>query len=397
VDEDDEGGSRHPGAVRLGRAYGRYIPRLIIERLRREARAVDAPSTEGFRAAILFADISGFTPLTETFAERGPEGAEALTRILNDYFGRMTEIVFDHGGDVLKFAGDALMALWRPDADGGNASDVCARAVLCARALQDGLAGYTADGHPLSLRAGVGFGEVMVVHVGGQFGRWEFAIAGSPLNQVGRIGELADRGDVLISSEVLARLRVPIDAEIVINPDADPELTEWPPRRVRAISGIEPQRAKPPKDLPVALQDALRGYLPASITRRISAGQTDFLGELRRLTILFVNLPDIDHRTPLEIAQSAFSGLQKALYIPWEGSINKLSVDDKGISLVAALGLPPFATRTIPRAAPRPPWPCTGRSRTWGCAAPSASPPGASTAAPSAVRAGRSTRSWATG
>jgi class 3 adenylate cyclase len=344
----EEGGGLHPGAVRLGRAYGRYIPRLIIERLRREARAVDAPSTETFRAAILFADISGFTPLTEAFAERGPEGAEALTRILNDYFGLMCETVFDQGGDVLKFAGDALLALWRPDADGGNAGDVCARAVLCGKALQDRLEGYTAEGHPLSLRVAVGFGEVMVVHVGGQFGRWEFAIAGGPLNQVGRIGDLADPGDVLISTEVFSRLRAPLEADLVLNPDADPDLTEWPPRRVLRIDGVEAQRARPPKDLPIALQDALRGYLPASITRRISAGQTDFLGELRRLTILFVNLPDIDYQTPLKEAQEAFSSLQKALYIPWEGSINKLSVDDKGISLVAALGLPPFAHEDDP-------------------------------------------------
>ena len=346
--ESMEAEHAHWGAVRLGRAYGRYIPRLIIERLRREARAVDSPSKEDFRAAILFADISGFTPLTEAFASRGPEGAEALTRLLNDYFGRMCEIVFDHGGDVLKFAGDALLATWRPEAEGSSASDVCARAVSCAKGLQDGLAGYTADGHPLSLRTAVGFGSASVVHVGGQFGRWEFAIAGGALNQVGRIGDLADPGDVLVSTEVFARLRARTRAEIVVNPDADPELTEWPPRRIHAIEGIEPRRARPPKDLPIALQDALRGYLPASITRRISAGQTDFLGELRRLTILFVNLPDINYKTPLDQAQEAFSGLQKALYIPWEGSINKLSVDDKGISLVAALGLPPFAHEDDP-------------------------------------------------
>ena len=116
----------------------------------------------------------------------------------------------------------------------------------------------------------------MVVHVGGQFGRWEFAVAGGPLNQVGRIGDLADPGDVLVSTEVYARLRAPTVSEIVINPDADPDLTEWPPRRIKQIEGIEPQRAHPPKDLPIALQDALRGYLPASSTAsaepRIAAG-----------------------------------------------------------------------------------------------------------------------------
>ena len=57
--------------------------------------------------AILFADISGFTPLTERMANRGRSGAEDLTRILNDYFGRLIGIIQAHGGDVTKFAGDA--------------------------------------------------------------------------------------------------------------------------------------------------------------------------------------------------------------------------------------------------------------------------------------------------
>jgi class 3 adenylate cyclase len=327
----------------LSRVYARYVPRLIVERLIRESRAVDAPSAERFRGAVLFADISGFTPLTEAFAARGPAGAEALTRILNDYFGRMCEIVFDHGGDVLKFAGDALMALWRPEADGRGIPDVCARATACGLAMQEALAGYQAEGHPLSLKVAVGVGEGQVVHVGGQFNRWEFAIAGAPLNQVGHVGDLAERGDVLVSSEVYAQISSRVEAEVVLDEAADPELTEFPPRRIRSIRSTEPRRAKPPPDLPLELEEALRGYLPASITRRIMAGQTDFLGELRRLTILFVNLPDITHKTSLEVAQKAFRGLQKALYLPWEGSINKLSVDDKGISLVAALGLPPFA------------------------------------------------------
>ncbi|HSG89713.1 MAG TPA: adenylate/guanylate cyclase domain-containing protein [Pseudomonadales bacterium] len=332
----------------LTRIYSRYVPRLIIERLIREHRAVDAPSAEGFQGAVLFADISGFTPLTETFAAQGPAGAEALTRILNDYFGRMTEIVFDHGGDVLKFAGDALMALWRPGSDAEGLPEACLRATRCGLDLQAGLAGYEAEGHPLSLKVAIGVGDAVVVHVGGQFNRWEFAIAGAPLNQVGQVGDLAERGDVLVSSEVWAQIGQRADGSMVLDEDADPEATEWPARRIRRVDGPNPRRAKPPPDLPPELEDALRGYLPASITRRIIAGQTDFLGELRRLTILFVNLPGITHETPLEVGQQAFRGLQKALYLPWEGSINKLSVDDKGISLVAALGLPPFAHEDDP-------------------------------------------------
>src|SRR5258708_16993913 len=72
------------------------------------------------------------------------------------------------------------------------------------------------------------------------------------------------------------------------------------------------------------------------------AGQTGWLAELRRVTVLFVNLPDLNQTTSLEQAQTVASTLQTVLY-RYEGSLNKLNVDDKGVTFVAALGLPPFA------------------------------------------------------
>jgi class 3 adenylate cyclase len=84
-----------------------YVPRLITRRLAASPTALTAPTSERFQAALLFADISGFTALTERLAERGPVGAEELTRLLNDYFGQLVDTMIEHGGDVVKFAGDA--------------------------------------------------------------------------------------------------------------------------------------------------------------------------------------------------------------------------------------------------------------------------------------------------
>ena len=64
------------------------------------------PSAEDTRCAVLFADISGFTSLTERLAEKGAVGAEELTAALNRYFGQLIDIIDEFGGDVLKFAGD---------------------------------------------------------------------------------------------------------------------------------------------------------------------------------------------------------------------------------------------------------------------------------------------------
>jgi class 3 adenylate cyclase len=61
---------------------------------------------------VLFADISGFTPLTESLNTLGAEGVERLTTHLNEYFSQMIKLITDHGGDIVKFAGDALMVVW---------------------------------------------------------------------------------------------------------------------------------------------------------------------------------------------------------------------------------------------------------------------------------------------
>ena len=89
-----------------------YVPKLIQNRVIANPSPIEAPVAEELQAAILFADISGFTLLTESMAEKGPTGVETLARILNEYFGQLIDIIHDYGGDVVKFAGDAVIAVW---------------------------------------------------------------------------------------------------------------------------------------------------------------------------------------------------------------------------------------------------------------------------------------------
>src|ERR1041384_3262989 len=89
-----------------------YVPKLIQNRIIADPSPIESPVAEEFQAAVLFADISGFTLLTERMAEKGPTGVEALARILNEYFGQLIDIIHKYGGDVVKFAGDAVIAVW---------------------------------------------------------------------------------------------------------------------------------------------------------------------------------------------------------------------------------------------------------------------------------------------
>ena len=118
-----------------------------------------------------------------------------LSRILNEYFAAQIALVTQHGGDVIKFAGDALMAIWEENlADTRPLS--CLRASQCALELQQKLGGFrTADstrqtlmaggtGSILSIKISIGYGHLNAFHVGGERNRWEFFMAGAPLVQV---------------------------------------------------------------------------------------------------------------------------------------------------------------------------------------------------------------------
>ena len=157
-----------------------YVPKLVRQRLVNHPGIPGEPSMERFQAAVLFADISGFTALTERIATQGPQGVETITHILNDYFARVVETIHAHGGDVVKFAGDALLAIWRED----EQQDACLQAASCALALQEHLHQYSpGEGVFLKIRIGLGVGEAVVAYVGGLMQHWEFVITGRPVAQ----------------------------------------------------------------------------------------------------------------------------------------------------------------------------------------------------------------------
>jgi tetratricopeptide (TPR) repeat protein len=94
--------------------------------------------------------------------------------------------------------------------------------------------------------------------------------------------------------------------------------------------------------LPTASESVLWSCIPRAVLNRLRDGQSQWLSELRCLTVLFINLPSLNENTPPHLAQKGMQILQKSLY-HYEGSINKLNVDDKGTTLIAALGLPPLS------------------------------------------------------
>jgi class 3 adenylate cyclase/tetratricopeptide (TPR) repeat protein len=311
-------------------ALASFLPGRLLRRLAEAPEQAGQPHEDRMVGALLLADISGFTAITERLAERGPGGAEALRGLLDGAFAPLLELLCGTGGDVLKFAGDALLACWPA---GGHDREralgaATAAAVGCAEAMQAALDRYAADRRlPLALRIGVGAGEVVVLDVGGERNRRELLVAGAAVPQTTSATGRAFPGQVALSRPAL-------------------DLVE------RGLAG-QPPPPSPATARPAAVDgervpaDLVAPYLPRAMLASMVAGHEEWLAELRQITVVFANLPDLDHRARLKEAQEVMLALQGALY-RYEGSINKLSVDEKGTTLVAALGLPPLAHEDDP-------------------------------------------------
>ncbi|HET7144607.1 MAG TPA: AAA family ATPase, partial [Anaerolineales bacterium] len=116
---------------------------------------------------------------------------------------------------------------------------------------------------------------------------------------------------------------------------------------LNGINAEIPHEAERKYDLHEDSIPALRSYIPGAIAKRIDAGQSDWLAELRRVTSLFINIPEMTHSADADAAQNVAQALQGAIY-RYEGSVNKITVDEKGVSLLAAFGLPPFSHEDDP-------------------------------------------------
>ena len=344
-----------------------YVPKLIQNRIVADPSPIESPVAEDMPAAILFADISGFTPLTERLAEKGPTGVETLARVLNAYFGQLIDIIHEYGGDIVKFAGDALIAVWPIVSDlpaspaltnvnqmANDKENAITRAdqwqwtmrvAECAIKIRERLNNYRAEDSNLYLKLAISTGNITTAHVGGEFNRWEFLITGMPLVELGIANNLANAGEIIITPSSWKLIRndctaVPLEFELKEAIAQGGKLNG-----LNKPSSIFSSIVKP--NIPAGSESSLRAYIPGAIINRLSAGQGSWIAELRRVTVLFINLPDIDQNTELQKSQRIAQLIQRSVY-RYEGSINKINVDDKGITIVAALGLPPFAHEDDP-------------------------------------------------
>ena len=159
-----------------------------------EIRRGDGDTIE---AAILYCDLCGSTRLAETLS------SEAYLTILNGFFERVSDAVVKQDGEVLKFIGDAVLAIFP---EGDNISDAKQRAANAASAIPDVISAFEPQ-HELACAIGVAFGTVTYGNVGAP-DRLDFTVIGSAAIIAARLSDLAKTQShaVLMTQEVAGEL-----------------------------------------------------------------------------------------------------------------------------------------------------------------------------------------------
>lgn len=163
---------------------------------------------EMLHAAIWLSDMRGFTALSDRLPP------QQVVEVLNRYFDCQVPAILKHGGEVLKFMGDGLLAIFPVSRDNADASAVCDRALTAARetrlaveAVNKAQGAWATD----RLRFGLALhvGQVLYGNIGGG-NRLDFTCIGPAVNLAARIEKIAGKlGRVVVASSDFAAHRLP--------------------------------------------------------------------------------------------------------------------------------------------------------------------------------------------
>ncbi len=179
-------------------AFGRYLSPVLVDRLARQPDQLKLGG-ESRTMTILFADIRGFTTLSEKL------DAQELTRFMNRFLTPMTGVILESGGTIDKYIGDCIMAFWNaPLDDPHQERHACEAALAMRKALFEWNAASSAD-YRVDLGIGINTGRCCVGNMGSEQ-RFDYSVLGDPVNLASRLeGQCKTYGvDVVVGSETVS-------------------------------------------------------------------------------------------------------------------------------------------------------------------------------------------------
>jgi len=349
-----------------------YLSASLV-RCRLRNRSAPAVIGEYIEGALLFADISGFTTLSQQLARHGNEGAEELTVLLNEYFQVMVDIIIDHGGDILQFGGDSLLTVFGPsvvapnagedsvdqrsvEAQSTPASSVFA-AIRCGLEMQSGMQRFqrlqTSVGTSrLSMSMAVHCGRFLLASAGSWAGRLQQVVMGRTLNRLAEVEAIAESGELLLTAEaerilenrvLLKPARKDCFRAIALTDCAEPlrPADRHPRGALEELAEVET----------AAALEMLQPYLIPAVYRRIVDDPSGYGndGEHRFIATMFVHFDDMSEvmahfweDSPMDAARilDAYLAAMTQTITRHGGALARVSAEPRGDKLLVLFGAP---------------------------------------------------------
>ncbi len=314
-------------------------PSLYIPMDRRQALARNESLPKRTTGTALFADISGFTPLTEALTRTlGPrQGVEELTRQLNRVYDALIAEVDHYHGSVIGFSGDAITCWFDGAGDMGPL-----RALACAQAMQQAMLAFTAVPVPggeavtLAVKTALATGPVRRFLLGDPSINVLEALAGATLVRMSHAEHAANRGEIVADEQTVAELggralvtewRTDGSARFAVLSESriPAEAVPWPPI---VLETLKPEQVRP--------------WLLPAVYERLSEGLGEFLTELRPVVALFLRFAGIDYDGDDQAANKldAYIRWVQSVVTRYDGTLVDLTIGDKGSYLYVAFGAP---------------------------------------------------------
>ncbi len=263
-------------------------------------------------------DLSGFTPLTETLMHEGTPGAEQLSNILNEIFGPLVSLVYQQGGFIPYFAGDAFVAIFPGSGGRPEVLPVVKAAILAKRFFKEKESKF--GEFTIGIKIGLSCGEVEWGIVGGEHKAFYFR--GEPIDGCAACQTYAGDGEIVADR--------PLQPWLTGLPLALEETKQQYFRIVRAsiVTGNLDPAAIP--QLPPLHPDILSRFLPDAVFNYRQGG------EFRTVVAVFLSFEGIESHRQL----SAFAGLVLEQAVNFAGYFKEIEFGDKGAVMVILFGAP---------------------------------------------------------
>jgi adenylate cyclase len=300
----------------------KYIPKHFIE-IYPEIKKNRFVREEG---TVMFADLSGFTNLSEKLTAKGKEGSEEISRIINEVFEDLISLVTDGDGSVYKFGGDAVTVFFPEKV---SVKDVITTAIEMQTAIKKFDKIETIAGEcSIRMKIGIASGISIIGLLGAE--NKQYFIAGDTLDTACECEHHAEQGEIIVSKEITARLTA----------DKYEKRNGYFKLIIDSIRNETGFKKLKKKSFDQEDVEWFKEFIDRELIVREEAGALE-KGELRNCAVIFLNFTGVEYDSAFNYKLlDEFYSLTAATVKKYQGFINKIDMGDKGNKIIALFGAP---------------------------------------------------------